>query len=258
MTHGINMLSVLRFYVPNSADNYNYIVFCPNSLHAFAVDPFNAELVQEKLDLHGLQIVGILLTHEHADHTSGVTQLQTRHNIPVYGHSDIDHVTFPVLDDQKLPLGDGNITAIFTPGHTLKHFCFLGQDQLSPYLICADTIFNAGVGNTYSGDTDVLFATIKKLESLALDTKIYPAHDYMINNLDFLLSLEPGNNTATETKMQNRELAPDDREVTNWGKEHQINPFLRLNNNEIINNLNVDDRSELGVFRALRLLRNQW
>ena len=252
------MLNVLRFYVPNSADNYNYILYCPKSSEAFVIDPFNAELIDEKLRSNGLKMTGILLTHEHTDHTSGVSRLIKKQTLPVYGHPEIEGVNMPLSHNQTIHLGEGELTALFTPGHTFKHFCFTSEDQSSPYLICADTLFNAGVGNTYSGDTDLLFNTIKTLSIMKGETRIYPAHDYMLNNLEFLLSLEPNNQDAKYLRDRNRDLAPDDRQVTNWEMEQKVNPFLRLDNDEIIKSINAKDRSELSVFRALRQRRNLW
>lgn len=255
-------MKVIRFFVPGSSDNYNHLLICEKTKETAVVDPYDSRQVSDLINHHKLKLSKILITHEHGDHTQGISDLVDTYQVPVYGHKDIAQVSNLLSDDQDIKIGSQSVKVLFTPGHTAKHFCFLGQNQL-PFLICADTVFNAGVGNTYSGNTDELFYTIESLNKRLLpETQIYPAHDYMLHNLAFSLSLEPSNSAAIAFSNRNSLLNSDTREITSWRDEQSINPFLRLKNPTIKmsleNKTGQSINSDLEMFRALRGLRNNW
>ena len=257
-------MNVSRFYVPNSYENFNHILMCPDTQQAMLVDPFDAQLAFQWLGQLNATLVGALITHEHGDHVRGLADLLSQCSVPVWGHKDIPLVTHPLNDGDTVRLGNHQLTALFTPGHTFQHFCFLGQStDTSPFLICADTLFNAGVGNCRSGDVDKLFQSVARLtHTLADDTRLYPAHDYLCNNLRFAATLEPDNQHIQTVLSANTHLTPSNRQVTNWGLEKHINPFLRLDSKTLRQSLMKKAGTPLetpaSVFRELRQLRDHW
>jgi hydroxyacylglutathione hydrolase len=60
--------------VPAFADNYLWLLH--DGANALIVDPGDAAPVQAALAQRGLQLIGTLLTHHHADHTGGVMALR--------------------------------------------------------------------------------------------------------------------------------------------------------------------------------------
>ena len=84
-----------------------------------------------------------------------------------------------------------------TPGHTICHVCLLSHAE-RPALFSGDTLFNAGAGNCHNGGHPAeLYATFtRQLATFRDDTLLYPAHDYIENNLRFLLDGEPDNEKA--------------------------------------------------------------
>jgi hydroxyacylglutathione hydrolase len=257
-------MNVIRFYVPGSYENYNHILLCPDTRQALIVDPFDATLATRWLSELDATLVGILITHEHGDHIRGLSDLLAVHNVPVWGHKDIPGVSNPIADGDPIALGNHQLTALFTPGHTFQHFCFLGQSaQSGPFLICADTLFNGGVGNCRSGDVGQLYNSICRLHTLLSDdTAIYPAHDYLCHNLGFAALLEPDNQRISDVLADNASVLPEQRAITHWGLEKEINPFLRLDSSTLKRELNKKTAASLDtpadVFRALRHLRDQW
>ena len=73
------------------------------------------------------------------------------------------------------------------------------------------------------------------LMQLPDDTKIYCGHEYTVTNLNFALSLEPGNvklqeklRWAEELRAKNQPTIPG-----TVGEEKEINPFVRVDSTEL-------------------------
>ena len=77
------------------------------------------------------------------------------------------------------------------------HICLRSHGD-QPALFSGDTLFNAGAGNCHNGgDPTTLYATFAdQLARLPDDTRVYPGHDYIENNLRFTLEREPDNAAA--------------------------------------------------------------
>ena len=64
-------LSVLA--VPAFEDNYLCLIY--DAVHASAINPGDSAPIFAALAAHQLTLTAILLTHHHADHTSGIAPL---------------------------------------------------------------------------------------------------------------------------------------------------------------------------------------
>ena len=155
------------------------------------------------------------------------------------------------------------LRVLYTPGHTMAHLCLLSE-MGEPALFCGDTLFNASAGNCkFGGDVNVMYRTfVEQLATLPDNTRIYPGHDYIVNNLNFSLSREPSNSIAKQQLDEAASQTPHTRTVTTLGIEKQINPFFRLDNQEIFQHLKAtfdNQRSDpQSVFVSLRKLRDEW
>ena len=173
---------------------------------------------------------------------------------------------------ELLPAGDiitvgksVELEALDTPGHTMSHVCLLSRTD-RPALFCGDTLFNAGAGNCHNGGhPNELYMTFSnQLATLPDDTLVYPGHDYIINNLQFTLSREPGNAEAQSLKDRLIEQDPNEALVTTLGLEKAVNTFFRLRNPEVIEKLREEfpdlpaEPDDKTVFLKLRELRNNW
>ena len=147
----------------------------------------------------------------------------------------------------------------------MSHICVLSHTE-QPALFSGDTLFNAGAGNCHNGGhPEELYETFEQqLEKLATDTKIYPGHDYLVNNLEFTLDREPDNSTAARMLDKYRDQDPNDAKVTTLAEEREINTFFRLQNSSVIARLQEsfpeigDSPTPREVFLKLRELRNSW
>ena len=148
------------------------------------------------------------------------------------------------------------------PGHTVGHIAYVGHGAL----FCGDTLFNAGAGNCHNGGhPEELYKTFsQQLARLSDDTRIYPGHDYIENNLRFTLSREPDNKRAHEMLDRVKGQDPGKAYVSTLGVEREINTFLRLSSPTVIAKLREafpdlpDDPDPHTVFLRLRELRNSW
>ncbi|MGJ3495035.1 Hydroxyacylglutathione hydrolase [Piscirickettsia salmonis] len=258
-----------RIYLDNPPlSNFNHIVACEKTGEALAIDPFDADIVLNKAEQKGWTIKQIISTHEHGDHTRGNVALMEKTGAKLLAHKNaagkIRNVDTFVDQGDIIHVGQTvKLTVLTTLGHTMAHLCLYAKDP-EPVLFCGDTLFNAGVGNCHNGgDAGALYHTvIDHLFGLPDETKIYPGHDYIENNLTFALSREPHNQDAKVLLEQVSAQTPDTRIVTDLKLEKKVNPFLRVHSQALINQLKQDvgglvDRPK-EIFLALRELRNHW
>lgn len=259
-------MPVLATPVGNAYNHISYLVFCPETGEAAAIDPFHVELTLETARAHGLAITQIVNTHEHWDHAGRNDQLRAataaKVRVPKAAAGVVETFDEMLVEGSVVQVGTSHaLRVLATPGHTMTHISLLGEQDGTPFLLCGDTIFGAGVGNCgYGGHVATLFATIERLRAeLPPATRLYPGHDYLARNLEFTLSLEPGNARA-------RALLPEARQAamfTTVGDEQEINLFFRLDSHELRQSLAqstpiAPDASRDEVFAALRQARDRW
>lgn len=261
---------VERIWTGNSYRNFNYLVVCPETGEALAIDPLDHVKTLATAKAKGWQITQILNTHEHEDHTGGNAAVVAETGAKVIAHAKAGGQIVGM--DRGVQAGDiikvgktVELECLDTPGHTMCHICLRSHTD-QPALFSGDTLFNAGAGNVHNGgDVNALYATFaEQLAKLPDNTLVYPGHDYIENNLKFTLAREPDNAAAKALlpKVINHE--PATSIITTLADEKQHNTFFRLTNPRVIAELR-EKFPELGdapdartVFTKLRELRNSW
>ena len=261
---------VEKIYTNNAYRNFNYLVACPESGEALAIDPLEARLCLDIAKDKGWVITQVLNTHEHGDHTGGNNAVIAATGAKLLAHAEAKD-KIPGID-VGLAAGDvvniGSSVALEvldTPGHTMSHVCLLSHTD-TPSLICGDTLFNAGAGNCHGGGhPEHLYHTFaEQLSKLADHTLIYPGHDYIAGNLRFTLDREPDNAHARTLLDEVKDQDPHGGVVTTLGLEKEVNTFFRLHSPTVIAKLREafpdmeDEPTPQEVFLRLRALRNDW
>lgn len=261
---------VERIWTGNNYRNFNYLIACPETGEALAIDPLDHVKVLAAAKARGWQITLILNTHEHDDHTGGNNAVVAATGAKIIAHhkagGKIAGMTRGVMAGDVIKVGKTvELECLDTPGHTMCHICLRSHTE-QPALFSGDTLFNAGAGNVHNGgDVHALYATFaEQLAKLPDNTQIYPGHDYIETNLKFTLSREPDNAAAAAMLPRVASHDPAMSVVTTLADEKNHNTFFRLGNARVIAELR-EKFPELGanpdakaVFMKLRELRNTW
>jgi glyoxylase-like metal-dependent hydrolase (beta-lactamase superfamily II) len=118
---------------------------------------YNAPAMIEFLSKHRLRLMGICLTHGHADHADGIDQILNFCQAPVYlGLDDVDLLSWrPPVDELKAPedgqtiaVGCLRVQCLTTPGHTPGGICYCVQAESQQVCFVGDTLFAGSIGRS--------------------------------------------------------------------------------------------------------------
>lgn len=179
----------------------SYVLGCPRAREGVVVDPIDDLgvdfYVLEAADL-GLDIVAVLETHVHADFVSCARELAATTGAPHRLHEAarglVRYDFEPLRDEEPLRVGQVELQALHTPGHTPEHTAFLVTDHAradEPWcVLTGDSLFVGDVGrpDLLVGDQalDVMdegeragtqFASIRdRLFTLPDHVEVFPNH----------------------------------------------------------------------------------
>ena len=261
---------VEQIWTANAYRNFNYLIACPETGEALAIDPLDHRKCLAAAKDKGWEITQILNTHEHGDHIGGNKPMVAATGAKLLAHANArDRI--PGID-RGLGAGDVikvgktvELESLDTPGHTMSHVCLLSRTD-RPALFCGDTLFNAGAGNCHNGGhpNELYHTFAEQLSRLPDETRIYPGHDYIANNLRFTLDREPDNARAPGLLAEVEDQNPGKALVTTLALEKEVNTFFRLHSPGVIARLREafpdlpDAPDAKTVFLKLRELRNSW
>ena len=163
------------------SSTYTYIISSGKGREALIIDPVieHSDEYLKILKNLELKLVKVIDTHIHADHISGLNELNKRTNcIRIMGEkSKSEVVDIKLKDNENLNIENIELKAIYTPGHTDCSYCYLMKDRV----FTGDTLLINGTGRTdfQSGSPiDAYDSLFNKLLKLPEKTLVYPAHDY--------------------------------------------------------------------------------
>jgi rhodanese-related sulfurtransferase/glyoxylase-like metal-dependent hydrolase (beta-lactamase superfamily II) len=173
----------------------SYLIGDETTGRAVVVDPRrDIGIYLEEADAKGLRIERVIETHLHADFLSGHLELaeQTGAVISFGEAADVEFPTDPLVDGQRIVLGEVTLEIRATPGHTPESICVLvfeHPDDSFPYgVLTGDTLFIGDVGrpdllaSSGSGFTAEALARLlyrslhERILDLPDETRVFPAH----------------------------------------------------------------------------------
>lgn len=180
-----------------------FVIGCEDTREGVVIDP--GDEAGELLDAagrHELKIVGILLTHAHLDHVTGVATAKRALGVPVWLHKDdnflYEHVVeqgqmFGIHVERQPPIdrfydGEGplrfgryQVRVLHTPGHCPGGVCLAVRREGDPRatLFVGDTLFAGSIGRTDlpGGNMETLLRSIRTvLFAFPDDTVVWSGH----------------------------------------------------------------------------------
>tara|TARA_B100000214_G_scaffold319508_2_gene254277 strand:- start:17 stop:709 length:693 start_codon:yes stop_codon:yes gene_type:complete len=163
------------------SSTYTYIIASDKGREALIIDPVIEHTneyikILEELEL---KLVKVIDTHIHADHITGLNELNKRTNCTrVMGeNSKSEVIDLKIKDNEKINIENIQLKAIYTPGHTDCSYSYLMNDRI----FTGDTLLINGTGRTdfQNGSSyDAYDSLFNKLLKLPEKTLVFPAHDY--------------------------------------------------------------------------------
>ena len=176
------------------------ILQCERTNKAAIVDPGgDLDRIMAQVEVLGVKLEKILVTHAHIDHAGGVAELSASTGLPVEGPQREDKFWIDLLEEQgamfgfpasspftldrwledgdEITLGEIRMEVRHCPGHTPGHIIF--YDESSRIAIVGDVLFNGSIGRTDfpRGDYATLVHSIKnRLWPLGNDVQFVPGH----------------------------------------------------------------------------------
>ncbi len=158
--------------------NFAYLIYCPNSGDALAVDPsFGAAALLAEVERCGVNLKLVLNTHGHNDHLVGNKAVLAATGARLAAHPQAVPEADLLLDEGCIvTLGDTAIEVLYTPGHHPGHICL----HLPGALVTGDTLFVTRVGRADLAGSDpaALYHSLGRLAGFPGETLVYPGHDY--------------------------------------------------------------------------------
>lgn len=187
---------IIKTFIKGPIQANNYLLIDENTKDAILID-CSDDFTNEIKEL-GVNLKKILLTHGHFDHIMGCNKFYEAFKCDIYiAKEDMEQIDYApqmtlMLGGVKIPditsvkniieegntfkLGETEIKAIFTPGHTQGGMCYLTN---SGELFSGDTLFQRSVGRTdfLGGNFEQIKSSVKdKLFNLPEETTVYPGH----------------------------------------------------------------------------------
>jgi hydroxyacylglutathione hydrolase len=199
--------------------HYSYMLI--SEKQALVVDPGRDVFTYlEVAQKEGVKILGILLTHSHADFVAGHTELAQRAGCPVYisVRAKADYPHTPLKNGSKILIGSAQIKVLETPGHTLDCTTSVVYSdhagEKAEAVFSGDTLFVGSIGRP-----DLMGGTIS---AAALASMAYDSWHEKLSKLDDQVIVYPAHGAGS---LCGAHLSDDP--FSTIGRERRTNAYLK-------------------------------
>ena len=249
--------NILVEIIPQLKDNYSYLVYSNVNKLGVVIDPADAAPIIKFIKEKKIILSGILITHHHADHNSGVNGLIKFKSTKIYSPNENINKTSNIIKEGDLIKFDFiEFEVISTSGHTLDHVVYCSKQN--NLLFSGDTLFRFGCGRIFEGTYDEMKKSLNKIEKLEDSVNVFCGHEYTIHNLKFLKTIFHDNkllDNAEHDILEQIKLTKSSMPF-NLGNEKKLNPFLSLKSLTYKNFMQKKGFDDEKMFKYLRDLRN--
>ena len=241
------------------SDNYSYIIYSAKIKKALIVDPAESKPLINYLIEKDLSLQGILITHHHSDHTSGIKGLLDFKSVNVYSPSlKVSKTSKLIKDMNKIDFNFIDFKVLETPGHTLDHIVF--YNSKNKLLFSGDTLFSLGCGRIFEGSYEQMFRSLQLLNNLPNETYVYCGHEYTSQNYKFLRSIFSDHEELNKYKnIIDEKLKNNQRTIPfKLGDEKFVNPFLVSKINTYKKFMIANNMDRFNFFKYIRNLKDNY
>ena len=182
-------MNLKQISVGNMA-NYSYLIFDEETTAAVIVDPaFDPQRILTELASVQSRCAAppkplIILTHHHFDHINCSNEIASETGAAIAAHpetadlvADTISVNIMFRDNDELPVGNGQIKVLHTPGHAPGSICLIVDNR---WIVTGDTLFVGDCGRTDLSGSDprVMFESLQRLRKLDDSLIVMPGHNY--------------------------------------------------------------------------------
>jgi hydroxyacylglutathione hydrolase len=254
--------------IPQLSDNYAYLIVDPASREAAVVDCAEAAPVLDEVRRRGVRLTTVLATHHHFDHVGGNRDLAAAiPGLRIHGSAGdaprIPGITDPVHDGDTVGVGTLRARVVLIPAHTSGHVAYHFADAKAVFT--GDTLFAAGCGRLFEGDAAQMMSSLGRLSALPDDTRVFCGHEYTQKNLEFAMTLEPGNAAVRDklASVRERRARGEPTVPSTIAEEKATNPFLRTSSGELAASVrakgaDVRPNDPVALFAAVRALKDRF
>ena len=157
-------------------------------------DPRHLSALDAELRRHAARLARVVVTHGHADHSSGAPALRAAHpdvRLQKFKWPGMDEpaevIWEPLADGDQIPLGDERLTVVYTPGHSPDHIAF--WDQASRTAFTGDLVVKGGsvlIHVSRGGHLGQYMASLDRVLGLGA-VRLLPAHGEAIDDAPVVL-----------------------------------------------------------------------